>query len=146
MNARGPGGVAAELGALVAATLAKRTVAMSIKRRHAVRAGTLAGVFALIALGFSWPIADQHASAIAPLNAPAVACHTSQSRVPRVSVLVDGAPPLESSTGTALNPSGTTAWVTEGVASEMLNGGQQAGAAERPIEYLCEAGSRLRGI
>ena len=91
---------------------------MSIKKKHIVSAGILGGVLALIAIGFCLLIADYNASAIALSNTPATGYRTSQSIVPRVSVIVDDALPLESSTGIALNTSGTTAWVTEEVAND----------------------------
>ena len=40
---------------------------------------------------------------------------TSQSLIPRVTVIVDGLLSVQSATGIALNPMGTTAWVTEEV-------------------------------
>jgi DNA-binding beta-propeller fold protein YncE len=100
------------------AHLAKRTVAMSIKKRHTVSAGVLAGVLALVAIGFFLLIAGHHAPAIALSNAPATAYRAGRSVVPRVSVIVDGELPLESSTGIVLHTSGTTAWVTEEVAND----------------------------
>ena len=42
----------------------------------------------------------------------------SQSLIPRVTVIVDGLLPVQPATGIALNPMGTTAWVTEEIRDE----------------------------
>jgi sugar lactone lactonase YvrE len=42
----------------------------------------------------------------------------SQSLIPRVTVIVDGLPSVQPATGIALNPMGTTAWVTEEIRDE----------------------------
>jgi DNA-binding beta-propeller fold protein YncE len=42
----------------------------------------------------------------------------SQSLIPRVTVIVGGLPSVQSATGIALNPMGTTAWVTEEIRDE----------------------------
>jgi DNA-binding beta-propeller fold protein YncE len=90
----------------------------SIEKKHAVSAGIPAGVLALIAIGFVLLMADHNASASVFSNTPATSYRTTQSMVPGVTVIVDNALPLESSTGIALNTSGTMAWVTEEVAND----------------------------
>ncbi len=90
---------------------------MNTRKKH------LAGVSMLLlpAVGVVLLVAGHNASATTTLPSFSVTrYHASQVLVPRVTVIVDNLLPVRSSTGIALNPTGTVAWATE----EIVNGGR----------------------
>jgi DNA-binding beta-propeller fold protein YncE len=86
---------------------------MSTKAKYLPNVSMLLVVSVLTVVGLAAPITSHDASAAVSPGFPATVPHARQALVPRVTVIVDNLPPIQFSTGIALNPTGTIAWVTE---------------------------------
>lgn len=75
-------------------------------------------ILLVLAVGAAMLAAGRNVSVAATRPSFSAASYpASQALVPRVTVIVDNRLPVQSSTGIALNPDGTIAWITEEIAN-----------------------------
>ena len=91
---------------------------MSTRTKLLAISGSLMAALAIVTLGLTAFRADSAVrAAVAPAHR-APEAWANPSLVPRVTVIVDGVPPVQQATGIALDPSAAAVWVTEEIVAD----------------------------